>query len=125
MENKEQMGYSFGCSLESLEVYAVDRNNQKVFIDRSKLDMSEALLRKKVEMKNLAIYCNYGKQDFLSALDQSQEGRVSELMMSLILRSGKVEPSNRNNYVLIMNVSGMVNETHTNDLIKYCLDLNF
>jgi hypothetical protein len=28
--------------------------------------MSETNIRKKVEMRNLAIYCNYGKQELLT-----------------------------------------------------------
>lgn len=57
--NPNKISYSFGISLESLDLCAVDSQNKKVFVDRAKLDMSATTLRKRVEMKNLAVYCNF------------------------------------------------------------------
>ena len=36
-KNSSNQVYSFGCTSESLELYTVDSNHQKMFIDRSKL----------------------------------------------------------------------------------------
>lgn len=47
-EGPLKYGYSFGCSLESIDVFAVGPNNEKVFIDRSKLTGAQALIRKKI-----------------------------------------------------------------------------
>lgn len=44
-------------------MFAIGANNEKVFVDRAKLQQN-AILRKKIEMKNLAMYCNYGETDF-------------------------------------------------------------
>jgi hypothetical protein len=98
--------YSFGFSLEALDLYAVDAKNEKVFIDRSKLDMSQALFRKKIEMKNYAVYCNWGNQNFISVLPPSQEKKMDEQMMKSILTKDKSNTSL--NYILVMNVLGVI-----------------
>lgn len=77
LSNSASRPYSFGISLESLDLFAVDAKDQKVFVDRSKLNMSEALFRKKVEMRNFSVYCNYGKQSFVSELNLSDEKAVN------------------------------------------------
>ena len=70
--------YSFGFSLESLDLYAVDAKNEKVFIDRSKLDMRQALFRKRIEMRNFAVYSNWGNQKFISLLSSKEEKQMDE-----------------------------------------------
>lgn len=45
--------------------------------------------------------------------------------MNLILKSSRGDATSKNNYILIMNVIGMVDETHSKDTVKYLLNFNF
>lgn len=119
-------GYSFGCSLESVEVFAVGPNNEKVFVDRSKLQPGETLLRKKLEMRNLSIYCNYRETEFLGDKTAfKSEKLVEERLKGLVYRrEGFNSALNRSNYILIMNVVGALEEDHK-ETVRYDLALNF
>lgn len=68
--------------------------------------MSETNIRKKVEMRNLAIYCNYGKQELLTQKDSDKN--VEQKLLDLIFLSDKLSATNKNNYILVMNVLGVV-----------------
>ena len=74
--------------------------------------MEEALLRRKIEMKNLAVYCNWGVQNFVSRIPIWREEEIYRQMTELILKKGEEENRGRNNYFLVMNVLGIIDEQH-------------
>lgn len=74
------------------------------------MQASETFLRKKIEMKNLSVYCNYGESDFITDLESKKnEKTVEEKLLKLIYtRETFNSNKNKNNYILIMNVFGFI-----------------
>jgi hypothetical protein len=61
-------------------------------------------------MKNLAVYCNHGPQEFISSFPPRTEKKMDELLTKQILTTKQPGTNSVNNYILVMNVLGTVDE---------------
>ncbi len=51
--------FSFGVTLQSIELFAVDEKGSRVFIDRTKLTGDKNIIYKKLKLENFGFYWNH------------------------------------------------------------------
>lgn len=120
-EDNLSRGYSFGVTLQSLEVFTSNEQGQRIYVDRTSVENSKAVLLKTVELKNLGIYWKDTETVFLH--DSQNQKQMAEFLQREIYKGGADQASP--NYMLMLNSRSLLKQRPTNDLSGPRYDLNF